>query len=192
MLTGNRVELLLCHTVEVYLQKGNYLPFVKCLLLVSQNTQFCRYKTNIFMTTKHVNSSRAWHTGLWIVQVLVGGMFLAIGFMKSTTPIEELARIVPLAGDIPWLVRFIGVSEFAGGLGLLLPAALRIRPKLTVLAALALGLVMVLAVLYHVVRGEFSAIGTSLTLGILTAVIAWGRQYKAPILARTATTRSTA
>ncbi len=135
-------------------------------------------------TTKHVNRSKAWHTGLWIAQVLAGGLFLATGLMKMFTPIAELVQIVPLAEDMPWLVRFIGVSELAGGLGLLLPAALRIRPQLTVLAAIALGVVMVLAVVYHLSRGEYSAIGGSLVLGILTAVIAWGRWYKAPITAR--------
>lgn len=136
------------------------------------------------MTTKHVKRSKTWHVALWILQVLVGGMFLAVGLMKTLTPLAELAKAMPLASEMPGLLRFIGISEVAGGLGLLLPAALRIRPRLTIFAAGALTVVMVLAVIYHLSRGEFSAIGTGMVLGILAALIAWGRLYKAPIAPR--------
>jgi len=56
------------------------------------------------------------------------------------------------------LVRFIGVSELAGALGLILPAATRIRPGLTPLAALGLSTIMALAMLFHLVRGEPQAL----------------------------------
>src|SRR5687768_13102625 len=116
------------------------------------------------MTTKHVKRSKAWHISLWIVQILLAGMFLMVGFMKTATQIDELSKTVPLAAEMPWLIRFVGISELAAGLGLLLPAALRILPRLTVLAAAALSLVMVLALLFHVMRGEYSAIGTNILL----------------------------
>ncbi len=131
-----------------------------------------------------MKKSKTWHIGLWIAQVLIGGMFLAVGLMKALTPLDELAKNVPLAGEMPGLVRFIGLSELTGGIGLLLPAALRIRPRLTTLAAVALGVVMMLAVLYHLSRGEYSATVPGLVLGILSATIAWGRTYKAPIEGR--------
>lgn len=136
------------------------------------------------MTTKHVKRSKAWHISLWIVQILLAGIFLMVGFMKTATPIEELTKTVPLAAEMPWLIRFIGISELAAGLGLLLPAALRILPRLTVLAAAALSLVMVLALLFHVMRGEYSAIGTNILLGALAGLVAWGRLLKAPIESR--------
>ncbi|MEX1238884.1 MAG: DoxX family protein [Cyclobacteriaceae bacterium] len=133
------------------------------------------------MTTKHVKGSKAWHISLWITQILLAGMFLMVGFMKTLTPLAELSQIIPLAAEMPVLIRFIGVSELAGGLGLLLPAALRIRPQLTVLAAAALALVMLLAIIFHIARGETSAIGTNIVLGVVAAFIAWGRVHKAPI-----------
>ena len=136
------------------------------------------------MTTKHVKKSKTWNVILWIAQVLVAGMFLMVGLMKTFTPLQELSKIMPMAAEMPLLTRFIGLSELAGGLGLLLPAALRIRPQLTVLAAAALGFVMVLALIYHLVRGEFSAIGTNIVLGVVAAFIAWGRYTKAPITSR--------
>lgn len=139
------------------------------------------------MTTKHVQGSKAWHVSLWIGQILLAGMFLAAGFMKTVMPLEELSKIIPMAAEMPLLTRFIGISELAGGLGLLLPAALRILPRLTVLAAAALALVMVFAMLFHIARGEYTAIGTNIVLGLLAAFIAWGRLYKAPIATRSGT-----
>ena len=106
------------------------------------------------------------------------------GFFKTAIPLSELSKIIPVAAEMPVLIRFIGISELAGGLGLLLPAALRIWPRLTGLAAAALALVMVLAVIFHIARGEAPAIGTNIVLGLLAAFVAWGRLYKAPIATR--------
>lgn len=133
------------------------------------------------MTTKHTKTSKAWNISLWIVQVLLAAMFIMVGLMKTVTPIEELAKMNPLSADIPNLIRFIGVSELAGGIGLLLPAALRIMPKLTVYAAAALAFVMILALIFHAWRGEYPAIVPNIVIGLLAAFVAWGRTKKAPI-----------
>src|SRR5260221_14064860 len=112
-------------------------------------------------------------------------MFLMAGFMNLTTPVDHLAAALPFVDAVPeGLVKFIGLSEFAGALGLLLPSLLRIKPQLTVLAARALILVMILALAFHVSRGEFSAIGTNLVLGSIAFIISWGRSKKAVIHAR--------
>lgn len=136
------------------------------------------------MTAKNVKRSTAWHVSLWVVQVLLAGMFLMVGYMKTFTPIEELSKTVGLAAELPLLIRFIGISELAAGVGLLLPAALRIKPRLTALAAAGLALVMLLAFLFHLTRGEYSALGTTVVLGALAGLVAWGREYKAPIEGR--------
>jgi putative oxidoreductase len=122
---------------------------------------------------------------LWIVQILVGGLFLFGGFMKAFQPEDELARNIPFSVvvGIP-LTRFIGVSELAGALGLILPALTRIRPGLTPLAGAGLALVMLLAIGYHVAHGEFQALPMNVLLGGLAAFVAWGRSRKAPIPAR--------
>jgi hypothetical protein len=78
-------------------------------------------------------------------------------------------------------VRFIGLSELLGGLGLILPAALRIKPVLTPWAAVGLAVVMVLASGFHVSRGESSVIGMNFILAAVAVFIAWGRFKKAPI-----------
>jgi uncharacterized membrane protein YphA (DoxX/SURF4 family) len=87
------------------------------------------------MTTHSVSNqqtpSKALHIILWIARVLLAVMFLMAGFSKATQPIDQLSQMLPWAGQVPVaLVRFIGVSEVLGGLGLVLPALLRIKPRL--------------------------------------------------------------
>ncbi|MBD0257707.1 MAG: DoxX family protein [Cytophagales bacterium] len=138
------------------------------------------------MTTHSISTpqstSKALHVTLWIAQVLLAAMFLMAGFMKSTQPIAQLSATLPWASQAPvGLVRFIGISEVLGAVGLVLPALLRIKPGLTVWAAVGIAVVMVLALVFHVVRGEFSAIGINLFMGLLAAFVAWGRSRQAPI-----------
>ena len=121
-------------------------------------------------------SSNGLHLGLWAVQVLLALAFLGAGMLKLITPIGLLASRVDWVGTVPaTLVRFIGVSELLGALGLILPAATRIKPVLTGLAALGLTVVMVLAVGVHVARGEGTLFALPLLLGVLAAFVAWGR-----------------
>jgi hypothetical protein len=126
------------------------------------------------------------NVALWIVQALLALAFLMAGGMKLATPIDELlANGMTFVEHVPAaLVRFIGASEVAGALGLILPAALRIQPKLTAVAGGALALVMVLGAVTHVMLGEMQAIGAPLVLGLLSAFVAWGRGSKLPIAAR--------
>ena len=77
----------------------------------------------------------ALHITLWVVQVLLALLFLWAGGIKLVLPLEQLAG-PPGSVQLPGaFVRFIGVAELLGGLGLILPALLRIRPGLTPLAA---------------------------------------------------------
>lgn len=128
--------------------------------------------------------SQAMNVALWITQLLLAAAFGMAGAMKATTPIAELAPKMPWVANLPHLVRFIGASELAGALGLLLPALTRIKPWLTPLAAVGLTVVMVLAAAFHVSRGEYSVLPIPLLLGALAAFVAWGRTRKAPIAAR--------
>ena len=129
--------------------------------------------------------SKALHIALWVAQVLLALNFGLAGVMKSSQPIAELAKRMAWAGDIPeLLVRFIGVSELLGAIGLILPAATRIKPALTPLAAAGLTTIMVLAALFHLQRGETGALPINIVLGGLAAFVAWGRWKKAPIAPR--------
>jgi uncharacterized protein YndB with AHSA1/START domain len=77
---------------------------------------------------------------LWTIQILLAMLFLFAGSMKLILPLAALAGPIHLPG---FLIRFIGVAEVAGALGLVLPGALRIRKQLTPLAAAGLVVIMI-------------------------------------------------
>jgi uncharacterized membrane protein YphA (DoxX/SURF4 family) len=132
-----------------------------------------------------VRPSKALHVVLWVVQCLLGAMFLAVGTMKATQPIANLANALGWPAEVPAaLVRFIGMAEFLGGLGLILPAATRIKPMLTPLAGAGLATAMLFATIFHISHGEFRALPAPLVLGCLAAFVVWGRVAKAPIAPR--------
>ncbi len=125
------------------------------------------------------------HYSLWSAQVLLALVFAMTGFMKLTIPAADLAHAMPagIGLSIP-LIRFIGVAELAGAIGLVLPAATRILPLLTPIAAGALAVVMALAALLHAWRSEIGSLAVVLVLGVIALFITWGRITRAPIPAR--------
>ncbi|MEM7369866.1 MAG: DoxX family protein [Bacteroidota bacterium] len=121
----------------------------------------------------------------WIIQVLLGVMFLLAGAMKTFTPIDEMAMNEGMAwaAAVPtWMPKLAGIAEILGGLGMILPSALRIRPELTVYAGYGLTLVMIFAVILHISRGE--PFVSPLVLGALAAFVSWSRSKKVPIAAK--------
>lgn len=109
---------------------------------------------------------------LWTLQGLLALVFLFVGGMKLTLPIEELTAQLPLPG---WLVRFIGTAEVLAALGLILPGLTRIRPGLTPLAAAGLVLIMSGAVGATLATMDAAQALVPLALGLLAAFIAYGR-----------------
>ncbi len=129
--------------------------------------------------------SKGLNITLWIVQVLLAAMFLIAGIMKSSMPMEQLYVSMAWTKDVPMgLVRFIGISELLGAIGLLLPSILRIKPVLTPVAASALIVVLVLAIFFHISRGEANIIGMHIVLILVALFVAWGRFKKVPIRAK--------
>ncbi len=145
--------------------------------------------TNTTSTVSGVTTnspSRALHIGLWVAQSFLAFAFVGSGLMKLTTPHEALAAQMPWAADAPaFLPLFIGASELAGALGLILPAATRIQPRLTPIAAACLVLVMVLAAATHAMYSEFVMIVPNVVLGGLAAFVTWGRLGPGAIAPRT-------
>jgi hypothetical protein len=116
---------------------------------------------------------------LWIVQVGLALLFVFAGGMKLVTPLAEMEAqmLIVLPG---WFVRFIGLAELLGGLGLVLPRLVRIRPGLTPLAAAGLAVIMIGAVGYTLVAGQVAAMLMPLVVGLLAAFVAYGRWQLAP------------
>ena len=113
---------------------------------------------------------------LWIMQGVLAAAFAAAGILKITRSREQLIPQLPWVNDVSTpVLRLIGVAEFAGALGLILPAALGIATVLTPLAAIGIAVIMVLAIGLHTRRKEPGAIAFNAVLLILAALVAWGR-----------------
>lgn len=136
-------------------------------------------------TTGNEPAGKGLRVALWGAQVLLALVFVMAGLVKLTMPIEKLTAQMPwMSGAFgPW-VRLIAASDLAGGIGVLLPSVTRIQPRLTVLAAGGLVVIMLLATITHAMYGEWNHIGGTLMFGGLAAFVAWGRHAKAPIAAR--------
>src|ERR671916_3411943 len=112
---------------------------------------------------------------LWIVQGLLALLFLFTGGMKLVLPLEVMTEQTPLPG---LFVRFLGVAEVLGAIGLILPGLVRIRPVLTPLAASGLVIIMIGATvltLVGVVRVGAAMALIPLVVGLLSACVAYGR-----------------
>ena len=120
---------------------------------------------------------------LWAVQGLLALAFLLAGFMKTFMPIPTLQKNMAWVKTSPApFVRFVGIAELLGAIGLILPAATGILPWLTVAAAVGLAIVMLSATVYHFSRQEYSGIGVTVVLLLLAAVIIIGRLTIAPLV----------
>ena len=116
---------------------------------------------------------------LWILQILLGLLFLFAGgtklVMSGETLTQQMAAsnsiVLPLA-----FIRFIGVVELLGGLGLILPGLTKIRRSLTPLAAVGLTIVMVGAVIVTIMGPGIDPAIFPLIIAMLCALVAYGRR----------------
>ena len=120
---------------------------------------------------------------LWILQVLLALMFLFAGGTKLVLPIETLTSMGPPNQiQLPGLLlRFIGVCEVLGALGLVLPGLLKIKPALTWLAATGLAIIMLGAVVITIAGLGVSAAVVPFVFLVLCAFVAYGRCRLAPL-----------
>jgi uncharacterized membrane protein YphA (DoxX/SURF4 family) len=119
---------------------------------------------------------------LWIIQILLALLFLFAGGTKLILPIETLQSMgspnqILLPG---WFLRFIGVCEVVGALGLIFPVLLGIKPRLTPLAAAGLAVIMIGAVALSIAADGILAGIVPLIVGLLLVFIAYGRMQPSP------------
>jgi uncharacterized membrane protein len=118
---------------------------------------------------------------LWILQIFFGLYFITIGVMHFAIP-EGLPPQMGWMYELqPWLHWVSGTAEILGGIGLILPSLLRIKPMLTVWAALGLAAVMVGAMIWHLTRGEAQNMGLNIAVALIMGFIAYGRYKLRPI-----------
>lgn len=119
---------------------------------------------------------------LWVLQVLLAAVFLAHGWLMLAPPAELVEMMNAQLGVA--LRLFIGAAEVLAAIGLIAPAATRILPWLTPLAAAGLVIVMVSATGLHLVRGEFSSAVSTTVLLVIAAAVAYLRWKVRPIAPR--------
>ncbi|UTA66590.1 DoxX family protein [Emticicia sp. 21SJ11W-3] len=122
------------------------------------------------------NTSKIRNITAWLCQILLSAGFLWAAYMKLFQPIDQLARMWPWTGDNPTLTRVAGLVDLLGGLGIILPTALRIKPVLTLYAAYGTILLMLAASAFHISRGEASQIGFNIFFAALAVFVAWARR----------------
>lgn len=110
---------------------------------------------------------------VWIASGLLAAMFLMAGSMKLLKSKEELVSGQPWAESLPaGLIKFIGVAELAGAVGLVLPGVFEIATWLVPAAAIGLAVVMIGAALTHLRHKEYPNIAVNLVLLALAVFVA--------------------
>ena len=121
-------------------------------------------------------NNKRWNYALWAVQVLLALLFLFTGGMKLALSVAALAKLSPLPG---LFLKFIGVAEVAGALGLILPGMLGTRQGLTPLAAAGLVVIMAGATTVTLATGGGGAAVLPALVGCLAALVARARMASA-------------
>jgi hypothetical protein len=109
---------------------------------------------------------------LWVIQGLLAALFLFAGSMKLILPVEAMTGPVTLPG---WFLRFIGVAEVTGAIGLILPWVTQIQPRLTPVAASGLVMIMSGATVITIIGGPAATAALPFVVGVLAATVAYGR-----------------
>ena len=113
------------------------------------------------------------NAALWAIQGLLAALFLFAGGFKLALPLAALAKVSPLPAAF---LKFIGVCEVTGAIGLILPGLLRIRTGLTSLAASGLVIIMIGATVVTVATQGAAPAALPFCVGILAATVALGRR----------------
>jgi len=112
---------------------------------------------------------------IWVFSIVLALIFLITGVSRALR-YQQTRKFFAWVNDVPRpLVQVIGFVEILGALGLILPVATGIYPWLTLVAAGALALLLILAILFHAQRHEGSEIGAPVLLLLMIAFVAYGR-----------------
>jgi hypothetical protein len=120
---------------------------------------------------------------LWSIQALLAVTYVISGSAKAFQSLEGLGKRMTWVPDVPVvLVRFIGIAELLGAIGLILPMVTNIAPWLTVVAAAGLALVQACGIVFHVSRHEARVVVSNIVLLLLAGFVLVGRVTIVPIV----------
>src|SRR5690242_3842775 len=118
------------------------------------------------------------NTVLWIVQGVLAVMFLLAGVPKLVMSAAQMAAPGPIQLPVAF-IRFIGVCEILGAIGMIVPGVTGIKPGLTPLGAAGLVIIMIGATVVNLVDGPAPAAALTVVLGLLAAFVVYGRWLRA-------------
>jgi hypothetical protein len=122
-------------------------------------------------------TGRAANAALWTLQVLLAAVYLFSAFGKLTADAQNVAGFEAMGfGTVGMYV--IGTLELAGAIGLLVP-------RLMGLAATCFVALMIGAVIATLAVGGGVLVVIPLTVGVLVAIVAWGRRENTRALVST-------
>ena len=126
---------------------------------------------------------------LWVLQVLLALAFLAHGWLLLSPPASIAAQ---MNASLPrWFQLFLGGVEVLGGVGVIVPAVTRIRPRLVSYAAAGIMIIMIGATIFHLSRGELSSAIVTAVLLAMATFVALMRWRLLPIVPRRVGARKT-
>ena len=119
------------------------------------------------------------NTALWVAQSLLAICLAWSSYMKLSQPVEKLSSMWSWTAEVsPLLITFTAIVDLCAALGLTLPSLLHIQPRLTLISAVGLILLMICASVFHILRGETAEIGPNIIFAMIAVFIIWGRSGK--------------
>ena len=116
------------------------------------------------------------NTALWVAQILLAAIYGMAGMMKTFQTAKAKERLPWAKNRSNGFVRFVGISELLGALGLILPLLTGILPWLTPIAAIGLLAIQLLAIFTeHLPKKELNVIPINVVLIAISVFIAFGR-----------------
>ena len=114
--------------------------------------------------------------GLWIVQVSLLGIYAAYGIYKTFFTARAKDKM-PWAKDrTENFIRFVGIAELLGAIGVVFPMLIGILPWLTVLAAIGLTMLQFSAIFTeHLPKKEYKILPLNLYFMTLSIFVLIGR-----------------
>lgn len=110
----------------------------------------------------------------WIVAGITALLWLVAGGQKVARSRAQLEPMMAWAPTFPaWAVKTIGALEILGAIGLILPPLTGILPVLAFVASIGLVLIQIIAIVFHLVRGEAKVLGFNAIILVLSAVTLW-------------------
>lgn len=126
--------------------------------------------------TNQQTPSKALNIALWLAQAILAASLIWAASLKLFQPIEKLALMWPWVAQVSMtLVKFTGIVDLLGAVGLIIPTLIHAKSKLTPFTASGIIVLMICAGIFHIVRGEASVIGVNIVFAAIAAFITWGR-----------------